>query len=93
MKKDDKINELQNEIFKLKSELFKIQSKLDKAIKGLEFYASEAAYELVNDYGWATRFALIEEDEYQTKSKEGFEICKAGKFARETLKEIRGEDE
>ena len=46
MKKDDKIHELQNEIFKLKSELFKMQSKLEKAIKALEFYAEDNNYDL-----------------------------------------------
>ena len=46
MKKDDKINELQAEIFKLKSELFKMQSKLEKATKALEFYAEDNNYDL-----------------------------------------------
>lgn len=92
MKKDDKISELQNEIFKLKSELFKMQSKLDKAIAALEFYASTAAYEQIKDVHEDWRYALIEEDEYYTKDKDHFIVCKAGKFAMETIKEIRGEN-
>lgn len=57
MKKDDKINELQNEIFKLKSELFKMQSKLDKAIKALEFVDDQVGCNCDDDISNSQRVA------------------------------------
>lgn len=72
-------------------EIDQLQQNLDKAIEALEFYASTAAYEHIKDINEDYRYALIEDDEYLSKNKEGWSISKAGKFAMETIKEIRGE--
>lgn len=69
MKKDDKIHELQNEIFKLKSELFKMQSKLDKAIKALEKYACVDNWMGLeeDEYGdfWMNEFFIEDDSDYE----------------------------
>ena len=57
MKKDQKINELQNEIFKLKSELFKMQSKLDKAIAALELVDDQVGCNCDDDISRSQRAA------------------------------------
>lgn len=84
MKKDDKIHELQNEIFKLKSELFKMQSKLGKAINALEFYGNCENHKVskIITHVDGAHFGLDQE-----LFRDG------GKRARQTLKEIRGEND
>lgn len=95
MKKDDKIHELQNEIFKLKSELFKMQSKLDKAIKALEKYANTDNWMGFENDGdselWCNEFFVQYDSDYEKLS--GTTIYCAGRAARQTLKEIRGEND
>ncbi len=91
MKKDDKIHELQNEIFKLKSELFKMQSKLEKATKALEFYALPRNWKdsLPYDNNVFDEFREIADDDCYVIEDE--EALVGGLLAVTTLKEIRGE--
>ena len=86
MKKDDKISELQNEIFKLKSELFKMQSKLDKAIAALEFYGNCENHKVskITTHIDGAHFGFGLDQEL---------FRDGGKRARQTLKEIRGEND
>lgn len=66
--------------------ILKQQEKLDKAIKALEFYADNSSYDFIDE-----RFCIIEEDEEFKRMVDGFSVNRAGKFARQTLKEIRGD--
>ena len=87
MKKDDKIHELQNEIFKLKSELFKMQDEN----KGQLLKLYEENYLLRDKL--KKIIEILEKEAEASGCDCDYCLTSTQKLARETLKEIRGENE